>query len=529
MPQQDNTNLDFDLIQVTEFIDLPGAAKKRITRDGFDLLPPDSEEISIKSGKVAIHPYVASELRALRLLVDQLRVENDTLKRENTALKTECAERKRNEERLAALLAKEQEEHRKCEERLVIANAEIQRLKRALLDLEMQLMEQINNLKAEVENLNKKVSYLTDELTKARQTIDKLTLENVELMATVVALEQSIQALLKRIAEQEAELKNLRDLLAARDVAMQKMMDAHARTLQEKMSEIERLLSVVRKAQETQVIDATSMAVIDQERLAALEKEKQDFSELMAQAYAEIKELRYRITIFEAFNLDELRKELERLTGRVVKLENVRNMIARPFEERKEPDDDTHLLDEEKDRKRMERKALRDRVRQAQRLAEEIIHVRHRIEELEKNNNLAPRDKYPEDPVFKPPEGCCGNLYTIVLRSELQTLRLGNIFLHAENDKLKNRLASPTASKDDMEKMTAQVKNLLIRLDEINKLYASGPRKPKYVPTLTRCTRYLFGHPYDGNYPWLMTQTVHDLERECPAEGAHGTSSQRTR
>lgn len=494
----DESNLEFDYLQITEYVNLPGHEPTDLRYTHFELLPPESPIMDIKDGECAIHPWVAEELRSLRRLVDQLRIENDQLRRQLQAALEEIEVRKRNEIRLENLWKMEEERRKIAEERLEAALKEIDRLTK-----------ENKELKDQVIKLTDQVEFLTHELIKARDRIVILEKENAEI-------KEVCRVLTKRNQELEEDNKLLRDRIIALDEALQKTIIAsneqikkltmeHAVIVAAKDAEIERLLALLASLKDGGPVDDQSALI------AQLREEKAQMAKLMEDSIREIKELRYRISLFINFNLDELKLELGRLTVRVVKLEAQRDIIVKPYEPMDDyinPDDNDPDL---KQREKEERKIVRDRVRLAIRLAEEIVYLRRRIEELEKWHAVPVEVEVGK--TMPNTDGICG-LYTIIKRSELNSLRLSNGFLQAENAKLAERLSGPPHTSNEIRYLQETVNLLKGRLEELLLICPHQNNRPIYIPTYTRIWRNIFGHPYSGNYPWLKTAQYHDLERE---------------
>lgn len=494
----DESNLEFDYLQLTEYVDLPGHKPSDTTYKHFELLPPESPIMDIKDGEVAIHPWVAEELRSLRRLVDQLRIENDQLRRQLQAALEEIEVRKRNEIRLENLWKMEEEKRKIAEEKLAAALKEIDRLTKENTELKNQVI-----------TLTDKVEFLSHELIKARDRIVVLEKENAEI-------KEVCRILTKRNQELEEDNKLLRDRIIALDEALQKTIIAsneqvkkltmeHAVIVAAKDAEIERLLALLASLKDGGPVDDQSALI------AQLREDKAQMAKLMEDSIREIKELRYRISLFINFNLDELKSELGRLTVRVVKLESQRDIIVKPYEPTDDyinPDDNDPDL---KQREKEERKIVRDRIRLAIKLAEEIVYLRRRIEELEKWHAVSTEVEVGK--TMPNADGLCG-LYTIIKRSELNSLRLSNGFLQAENLKLAERLSGPPHTSNEIKYLQETVNTLKGRLEELLIICPHQNHRPIYIPTYTRIWRNVFGHPYSGNYPWLKTAQYHDLEKE---------------
>lgn len=275
-------------------------------------------------------------------------------------------------------------------------------------------------------------------------------------------------------------------------------------------AEVDRLREILNLYKEGQGEDlATHTTGIDREELNKWVAEKESLEEA-------IKELRYLLNEFRAADINNGVKILSDLFKRVSELEKV----MRPdlfLEESKDEELDPYTR---KGLDKQERKAIRDRIRLATRLREEIKALRTRVEEIEKARALPspPADEEVKSPALVVEGGCWGGLSPVVMinRTEINALRLHEAKLLADNARLVAELKShsdPTASEAQVLRLEAAVQGLSDRIDVAENTPVQMQERPMYVPTFTRYMRFK-RNPNDGNYPWLATARVFDLEKE---------------
>lgn len=106
--------------------------------------------------------------------------------------------------------------------------------------------------------------------------------------------------------------------------------------------------------------------------------------------------------------------------------------------------------------------------------------------------------------------------YTMMTTKDLAQVRLNEAKLVGDVNRLLIQIKAkkqPTASPEQVEELQAEVQLLQMRLDDLEKSPHSLSAGGKYKPSWTRSLRALRS-PHDGNYPWLETAKVHDLEKE---------------
>lgn len=377
----DDTDLEFEFIQVTDFVPLP----VKQGPDGFELIHShDEDNVLIRGHECPVHPYVAIYIRKLHDEIQRLNDENSKL-RKSMVDKEREAEDKLEKERKAARNA--DEKRRKAEakaevktvspptpvavedERLPIALREIENLRHELISMNGKYegkVSQVNVLQSDLNKLSEKVDQLLEEMRLARQKITDQRVELDDLRATTSTAVSEATKAKRQLNQLIEEDKMLRDRLLALDEALQKTVMAdtvaahdqaakHARDCADMQAEIDRLRTLLTLYKDGN--EETLIVSMDKEAIDRLTAEKERLQE-------DVKELRYLLSEFRALDIRTSIRAVNDLSQRMSHLERLPESPALD-EGRDEEDMDS---DKKYGLDRHERKAVRDRIRLASRM-----------------------------------------------------------------------------------------------------------------------------------------------------------------
>lgn len=514
----DGIFLSFDGIQVTEYALLPGKSNVNPMfrpPDYFELLPPESPDLSVARGATPVHPWIADELRALRKLVAELKMDNERLQKELKDKSDECEERRLNEERLAKLLQKEKDERKIAEDKLNRQIAALKEIERDLNAKIVSLKDLINELQGEVNALTAKNEFLSKENAALAAAISELKQENEELNTLVAGCQNALRVSNKDKADLEEENRILRDRIQALDEALQKTIDssnqsAHDAALRFAIeaagmqAEIDRLRELLKGGAPV----STGVNQDDLElrrKLAMALKELEDKTDILHQSFEEVKRLKELLEMYTGVDWKALYLDLKQLSERCAALEKARGWKEGDLGPVALDDDDDmnkyrlYDGDEERAQKRKEkaeRKKARALARLAAALSNEMEGVHVRIVELEKKLDHVPRSPEDNDVVQKASYPALpqskGEKFVKVLKGDWLSTEMQLQYLKGQAD-------SKVATSGDMEILQVQVAYLVERNQDLMDLFNGFPNgRPKWIPTYGDKLKGMFGSPYDG-------------------------------